>query len=203
MRTTTLSKIRSFNPCKKGWKQLLRGLGKTREDDKILPYSTILGICDLSAAIWTTRTEDDLCWGKDLAIAYTQHASCLVKNSDLISVLNSTERFVRGETSREEMYEICEKVTGNPDLVIYTEEEPYFDDGISYEIPDTACANIEISKDLDNISIFSAGCVAYDHALSSCKDFDYNNDEVWMPLYNAAYVVERKWQEQEFLVAVS
>ena len=36
---TTLNKIRSHLPCEKGWKTLLKSLGKTEADDEPLPCS--------------------------------------------------------------------------------------------------------------------------------------------------------------------
>lgn len=50
--TTTLNIIRAARPCEEGWTKLLKGLGKTSEDDKPLPLLTILDINGLDDALW-------------------------------------------------------------------------------------------------------------------------------------------------------
>lgn len=50
--TTTLNIIRAARPCNKGWTKLLKGLGKTSEDDEPLPLLTILDINGLDDALW-------------------------------------------------------------------------------------------------------------------------------------------------------
>ena len=55
MKTTTLNKIRNYNPCKDGWEKLLKFLGKTEADDEPLLMSTILRSNGLSDALWCLR----------------------------------------------------------------------------------------------------------------------------------------------------
>ena len=50
--TTTLNIIRAARPCRGRWTKLLKGLGKTSEDDKPLPLLTILDINGLDDALW-------------------------------------------------------------------------------------------------------------------------------------------------------
>lgn len=42
--TTTLNRIRAHGPCLSGWEKLLAHLGKTKADDKPLPYAIMLGL---------------------------------------------------------------------------------------------------------------------------------------------------------------
>ena len=52
MITTTLNKIKTFNPCTTGWNMLLTSLNKTEADDDAIPLSHIL----------TSNGFDDVCW---------------------------------------------------------------------------------------------------------------------------------------------
>lgn len=53
--TTTLNDIYAQRPCCTSWRKLLRGLGKTRADDKPLRVSQILKICGFWDAIWAAN----------------------------------------------------------------------------------------------------------------------------------------------------
>ena len=53
---TTLNKIRSFSPCKPGWKKLLSSLGKAKGDDERLSMKKILDSNGVDDAIWCIRT---------------------------------------------------------------------------------------------------------------------------------------------------
>ena len=55
--TTTLKRIKAHNPSHAEWKKLLAGLGKTRADNKPLPFATILRINGLDFALWCARAE--------------------------------------------------------------------------------------------------------------------------------------------------
>src|SRR3546814_20138265 len=63
MITTTLNRIREYPHDvypyvrSRDWEKLLAGLGKTKPDDKPLPYADIVRICGLDYAIWTLRAE--------------------------------------------------------------------------------------------------------------------------------------------------
>ena len=52
---TTLNAIRKHQPCKDGWKKLLKYLGKTKPDDEPLPLLTILESNGLDHALWCFR----------------------------------------------------------------------------------------------------------------------------------------------------
>lgn len=66
---TTLSDIKSFNPCESGWKKLLAGLDKTKADDEPLSYSKILEINGIADAIWSLRTSRKLAQAYAIACA--------------------------------------------------------------------------------------------------------------------------------------
>lgn len=53
--TTTLNEIRATGPCGAGGAKLLRGLGKTKEDDEPLELSHILALSDPAYAFWCLR----------------------------------------------------------------------------------------------------------------------------------------------------
>jgi len=55
---TTLKKIRAHGPCKDGWEQLLKHLGKTKADDEPLSILTILDSNGLDDALWCLRAVD-------------------------------------------------------------------------------------------------------------------------------------------------
>ena len=50
--TTTLSRIREAQPCRKGWEKLLAHLGKTKADDEPLQLMTVLDSNGLDDALW-------------------------------------------------------------------------------------------------------------------------------------------------------
>lgn len=60
MKTTTLNKIKNFNPCLRSWKKLLKSLNKTRADDEELSFSHIYETLGTFDTIWCLRTLDDL-----------------------------------------------------------------------------------------------------------------------------------------------
>jgi hypothetical protein len=55
MKTTTLKRIREFQPCIENWKKLLKSLGKTKEDDEPLTMSTIIESNGIVDAFWCLR----------------------------------------------------------------------------------------------------------------------------------------------------
>ena len=56
MKTTTLNKIRSHNPCKDSYTVLLKSLKKTKPDDEPLSFKYILETLDIEDAMWCMRT---------------------------------------------------------------------------------------------------------------------------------------------------
>lgn len=55
---TTLNKIKAHNPCKNGWKKLLKNLNKTTADDEPLAILAILDSNGLDDALWCFRAVD-------------------------------------------------------------------------------------------------------------------------------------------------
>ena len=110
MKTTTLRKIEKCNPWPSTWKELLQGLGKTVADDESLPYSSILEICGLRDTIWTTRTEEDYRWVKELAMTYARHVKHLM-DPDSVATLDVADRYLAGRASRKEMETAIDTVT--------------------------------------------------------------------------------------------
>ena len=53
--TTTLNKIRAYDPCTYGWKKLLGTLGKNKSDDEPLSLLTILESNGLDDALWCAQ----------------------------------------------------------------------------------------------------------------------------------------------------
>ena len=53
--TTTLNKIKSYNPYYDGWNVLLQNLGKTETDDELLDIITIIDKGGIGLAIWCFR----------------------------------------------------------------------------------------------------------------------------------------------------
>ena len=56
MKTTTLNKIRSHNPCKQSYVLLLKSLNKTKPDDEPLSFRHILDTIGIHDAVWCLRT---------------------------------------------------------------------------------------------------------------------------------------------------
>ena len=52
---TTLNKIRSYQPCERGWVKLLKHLGKTQADDEPLDFLTILESNWLEDTLWCLK----------------------------------------------------------------------------------------------------------------------------------------------------
>lgn len=49
---TSLAEIKSFSPCSEGWKDILKGQGKTREDDVLFPLTDCLKSNSISDVCW-------------------------------------------------------------------------------------------------------------------------------------------------------
>ena len=54
---TTLDKIRSLNPCRGSWRQLLVALGKRKADAEPLAFGRIAEILGLEDALWCSDAE--------------------------------------------------------------------------------------------------------------------------------------------------
>ena len=109
MRTTTLAKIKSFDPCSNFRNKLLLSFENTMGDDEPLPYSKILTSCGLGDALWATRTEgNDYLWVQKLALSFARHVEHYLSDSRSMDALEVADKFLRGEASKKDMYTACE-----------------------------------------------------------------------------------------------
>ena len=102
--TTTLDAIRDHNPCESSWRKLLKGLGKTRTDDKPLRFSKILRICGLDDALWACRAapQYDRTW-RLLAVRYASEVEHLMTDPRSKAALDVAERHAHGKATDEEL----------------------------------------------------------------------------------------------------
>jgi hypothetical protein len=101
---TTLNKIREHQPCKDGWTELLKHLGKVRADDVELDLLTIFESNGLDDALWCLRAVD----GRDkekrlMAVAFAREVQHLMTDPRSIVALDVAERFANGEATQEEL----------------------------------------------------------------------------------------------------
>lgn len=101
---TTLNKIRSHYPIRSRLENLLRGLGKTREDDEPLPILTILDINGLAFALWCLRAVE----GHDRELrlyadwyARRRPARWMSDHRSLVAQ-EAADRYARGEATQDE-----------------------------------------------------------------------------------------------------
>ena len=104
MITTTLNRIRAHSPCETSWKKLLKGLRKTKADDKPLRYSTIVRICGIEDAIWACVAEPqhDREW-RLFAVWCARQVQHLMTDKRSIAALDVAERFANGEATQTEL----------------------------------------------------------------------------------------------------
>ena len=101
---TTLNKIRAHSPCKDGWEQLLKHLGKTKADDEPLLITTILDSNGLDDALWCFRAIE----GRDkeirlYAVWCARQVQHLMTDARSLAALDVTERYANGEATEEEL----------------------------------------------------------------------------------------------------
>ena len=101
-KTTTLARIRAHSPCQEGWETLLKGLGKSRADDKPLAYSRILEINGLDDALWCARAEPQYPW-RELAIIYAEGVRHLMTDQRLLDCLEVVRRHCQGLATDQEL----------------------------------------------------------------------------------------------------
>jgi hypothetical protein len=102
--TTTLNRIRAHKPSHAEWTRLLAGLGKTRADNRPLPFATILRINGLDFALWCARAEPQherewrlfLVW----CVRQVQH---LLTDPRSLAALDVAERHANGMATDEEL----------------------------------------------------------------------------------------------------
>ena len=104
MLTTTLNRIRAHSPCRAGWENLLRGLGKTQADDEPLPYADILRINGLDDALWCCRAEPQ--YSKEwrlYAVWCARRVQHLMTDARSVAALNVAERYAHGQATDDEL----------------------------------------------------------------------------------------------------
>ena len=104
MITTTLTRIRAHNPCADGWRKLLAGLGKTEADDEPLPYSRIVEINGIDAALWACCAEPQHSkeW-RLFAVWCARQVEHLMTDERSKRACDVAERHANGEATDEEL----------------------------------------------------------------------------------------------------
>ena len=104
MITTTLNRIREHSPCLPGWEKLLVGLGKTKADDEVLSFATILEIVGLDDALWYCRAEPQ--YAKEwrlFAVAVARRVEHLNTDPRVKNAIDVAERYAHGEATDAEL----------------------------------------------------------------------------------------------------
>ena len=104
MITTTLNRIRDHSPCQPGWEKLLVGLGKTKADDEVLSFATILEIVGLDDALWYCRAEPQ--YAKEwrlFAVAVARRVEHLNTDPRVKNAIDVAERYAHGEATDAEL----------------------------------------------------------------------------------------------------
>jgi hypothetical protein len=101
---TTLNRIHAHSPCSRGWKTLLRHLGKTRADDEPLALLTVLESNGLDDALWCLRTEPQHAnlW-RLYAVRRARSAKPLLTDPRSIAAIDVAERHAWGRATDEEL----------------------------------------------------------------------------------------------------
>ena len=100
---TTLNKIHTHGPCKKGWTKLLKHLDKTKADDEPLPLLTILESNGLDDALWCLRSvPEHNREGRLFAVWCARQVQHLMKDPRSLTALDVAERFANGLATQEE-----------------------------------------------------------------------------------------------------
>ena len=103
---TTLNKIRSHLPCEKGWKTLLKSLGKTEADDEPLSLLQVLESNGLFDALWCIRAVDGFESEKQLlAVAFAREVEHMLQDSRLLNAINVAEKHAKGLATKMELKE--------------------------------------------------------------------------------------------------
>jgi len=86
---TTLNEIKKHKPCSRGWRKLLRNLGKTQADGEPLKITTILDSNGLKDALWCLRAVDERVLLSSLVPIYTTFHlfSARRRNPDLLRIV--------------------------------------------------------------------------------------------------------------------
>jgi hypothetical protein len=97
MITITLSQIREHGPCEEGWRNLLKHLGKTKADNEVFPFRTIVESNGLDDAIWALRCLDDQTPARLFAVACAQEVLHLMEDQRSIDAVKMAHLRAYGE----------------------------------------------------------------------------------------------------------
>ena len=101
---TTLNKIKSHDPCARGWRTLLTALGKTKADDDPVSMAFILQSNGFEDAVWTFKCLA----GADreirlFAVDCARQVQHLMTDPRSLAALDVAERFANGLATSEEL----------------------------------------------------------------------------------------------------
>ncbi len=101
---TTLNRVRAHNPCKSGWKTLLKNKGKAQADDEDFPLSDIVESNGLTDALWCLRChpEHDNLW-RLYAVWCAEQVKHLMTDARSISALEVAKRHAQGRATDGEL----------------------------------------------------------------------------------------------------
>ena len=102
--TTTLNKIQRCNPCSRGWRKLLKYLGKTVADDESLPFSVILDSNGLEDTLWCCHTapEHNRVW-RLYAVWCARQVQYLMTDQRSLNALDVAEKHANGQATDKEL----------------------------------------------------------------------------------------------------
>ena len=101
---TTLKKIREHEPCRDGWKKLLKHLGKTKADGEPLSLLTILDSNGFDDALWCLRAVNG--YEKEIRLYVVwcaRKVQHLMTDQRSIDVLDVAERYAHRQATHEEL----------------------------------------------------------------------------------------------------
>ena len=102
---TTLNAIRDLKPCAYGWETLLRGLGKTKADDKPLHLLEILEINGIADALWCLRCWPEYSlWWQLLAARFARDVWHLMFDERSRRAVEAAEMHSFGQETDEELF---------------------------------------------------------------------------------------------------
>ena len=104
MITTTLNRIREHSPSPSEYEKLLVGLGKTKANDEVLSFATILEIVGLEDALWYCRVEPQYAreW-RLFAVACARRVEHLNTDPRVKNAIDVAERYAYGDATNAEL----------------------------------------------------------------------------------------------------
>ncbi len=172
--TTTLNEIQKHDPCKNGWKRLLRSFGKREADDEPLSLIHILESNGIKDAIWCLRCVE----GEDkrirlFAVACVREVQHLMIDKKSLQVLDIAERFANGHATEEELLEsLCVSLTMVDKDTISTADCSACDTTVC------AAASDMYSNASIGVSVLSVSSDAVNAAVESTIDNNYIRNQV-------------------------